>query len=243
MKIRFLGNWSSQIKAGVRNSSILIDDKIVFDFGPHSLESLLEMSVDPAKIEWVLISHMHLDHYAGLPELLWYRGSRKIKEPLLIMGPVGIGSNTESLLRIFNTPQDDHYEINVNYRERRETDFIEAFNGNHTIPDNVYRLDYKGRILTYTGDTAYSEEVVKASEKADILFHEMTYLDNEAGLAEHWKHSTFSSALRTFRESTSKKMIPVHLTEGTMEMAHTHLNREPGLIMSNVTIELSTTTP
>ena len=238
MRIRFLGNWSSHIKAGVRNSSILIDDKIIFDFGPHSLESLLEMNVDPTKIEWVLISHMHLDHYAGLAELLWYRGSRKIKDPLLIIGPAGIESNTESLLRIFNTPQDDHYEINVDYIERRKNDFMEVFNGNHTIPDNVYRLDYKGRILTYTGDTAYSEEVVKASETADILFHEMTYLDTEAGLAEHWKHSTYSSALRTFRESASKKLVPIHLTEGTLDMVRTHLNREPQLVMSNVNMEI-----
>ncbi len=238
MRVRFLGNWSSHIKAGVRNSSILIDDKIVFDFGPHSLESLLEMNVDPTKIEWVLISHMHLDHYAGLAELLWYRGTRKIKEPLLIIGPAGIESNTESLLRIFNTPQDDHYEINVDYVERRKTDFMEVFNGNHTIPDNVYRLDYKGKVLTYTGDTAYSEEVVKASETADILFHEMTYLDTEAGLAEHWKHSTYSSVLRTFRESASKKLVPIHLTEGTLDMVQTHLNREPQLVMSNVNMEI-----
>ena len=238
MRIRFLGNWSSHIKAGVRNSSILIDDKIVFDFGPHSLESLLEMNVDPTKIEWVLISHMHLDHYAGLAELLWYRGSRKIKEPLLIIGPAGIESNTESLLKIFNTPQDDHYEINVDYVERRKTDFIEVFSGNHTIPDNVYRLDYKGKVLTYTGDTAYSEEVVKASETADILFHEMTYLDTEAGLAEHWKHSTYSSALRTFRESASKKLVPIHLTEGTLDMVRAHLNQEPQLVMSNVNMEI-----
>ena len=238
MRIRFLGNWSSHIKAGVRNSSILIDDKIVFDFGPHSLESLLEMNVDPTKIEWVLISHMHLDHYAGLTELLWYRGSRKIKEPLHIIGPPGIESNTESLLRIFNTPHDDHYEINVDYVERRNTDFMEVFNGNHTIPDNVYRLDYRGKVLTYTGDTAYSEEVVKASETADILFHEMTYLDTEAGLAEHWKHSTYSSALRTFRESASKKLVPIHLTEGTLDMVRTHLNREPQFVMSNVNMDI-----
>jgi ribonuclease Z len=238
MWIKFLGNWSSHIEAGVRNSSVLVDDKIVLDFGPHSLESLLEMNVDPAKIEWILISHMHLDHYAGLPELLWYRGSRKIKEPLLITGPAGIGFNTRSLLRIFNTPQDDHYEINVDYIERRNVDFIDVFDGNHTIPDNVYRLDYKGRILTYTGDTAYSEEVVKASEKAVILFHEMTYLDDEVGLAEHWKHSTYSSALRTFRESASKKMVPMHLTDGTLRMLNTHFDKEPELMLPNVSREI-----
>ena len=32
----------------------------------------------------MLISHMHLDHYGGLAEILWYRGARNVKDELTI---------------------------------------------------------------------------------------------------------------------------------------------------------------
>ncbi len=86
MNIKFLGIWSSNLIPGQRNVSFVLDDRIVFDFGPHSIESLFDMGIDPAKISIVLITHMHLDHYIGLAELLWYRSIYKIKEPLIHIG-------------------------------------------------------------------------------------------------------------------------------------------------------------
>ena len=83
MKIKFLGIWSSHLIQFQRNVSISIDDKIVIEFGPHTMESLSENHVDPRKIEIVLISHMHLDHFSGLPELLWYRTEFKERKATL----------------------------------------------------------------------------------------------------------------------------------------------------------------
>ncbi len=104
MEINFLGKWSSNLVTGQRNVSFLLDDKIVFDFGPHSLESLLDRNLDPNNIETLLISHMHLDHYAGLAELLWYRSIYKAKNRLTVIGPKGIRRNTDLLLKLLNTP-------------------------------------------------------------------------------------------------------------------------------------------
>ena len=50
MNIRFLGKWSSNLVRGERNVSFALDDKIVFDFGPHTVESLLDSRIDPRKI-------------------------------------------------------------------------------------------------------------------------------------------------------------------------------------------------
>ena len=100
MEIKFLGNWSSHIQAGKRNVSMIIDRHIVLDCGPHTIESMLESGIDPAKIDKILISHMHLDHYGGLAEILWYRGSRNVKDELTIMGPKGIRKNMERILQI-----------------------------------------------------------------------------------------------------------------------------------------------
>ena len=234
MQIKFLGNWSSHIQAGKRNVSIIIDGHIVLDCGPHTIESMLENGIDPAKIDKMLISHMHLDHYGGLAEILWYRGARNVKDELTIMGPKGIRKNTEKILQIYNTPDNymfsvkpnyveinnngEVYEIKTEFIDKSENDYIEAFSGNHIIPDNMYRLEYRGNTIAYTGDTAYNDNIPLLGENADILLHEMTYMDKDAEIAKFWKHSTYSSAIKGFGESHAKKLVPVHLTDETVSV-------------------------
>jgi ribonuclease Z len=214
MYIKFLGIWSSNIIKGQRNVSFVLDDKIAFDFGPHSLESLLEMGIDPLKIKFLLITHMHLDHYSGIAELLWYRSIHNAKTPLMVFGPKGIKNNTARLMEDLKTPRLWSKQVynNVKYIEDKSNSFVQVFPAHHLIPDNGYRVEYKGKTIFYSGDTAYSKNVVKGAAGVDILFHEMTYTDKDKEAADLWRHSTYSSTLKVFEESHAKKLVPVHLT-------------------------------
>ena len=80
----------------------------------------------------------------------------------------------------------------------------------------MYRLEYHGNTIAYTGDTAYNDNIAQVGEKADIFLHEMTFTDQDAEIAKLSKHSTYSSALRGFSESHAKKLVPVHLTDKTV---------------------------
>ena len=240
-----MGNWSSHIEAGRRNVSMIIDRQILLDCGPHTIESMLESGVDPGKLEKILISHMHLDHFGGLAEILWYRGSRNIKDELIIMGPPGIKKNTERILQLYNTPDNEKFRVTANYVEindgrevyelkarfieKSEHDYIETFHGNHAIPDNMYRIEYQNHIIAYTGDTAYNDNIARVGEDADLFFHEMTYPDEDYKTAEFWKHSTYSSAMKGFRESHAKKLVPIHLTDETLAILENH--KEDNIIM------------
>lgn len=217
MNIRFLGKWSSNLVRGERNISFALDDKIVFDFGPHTIESLLDSRIDPRNIEIVLITHMHLDHFSGLPELFWYRSIYKAKNKLIVLGPKGIERNTERLLRTLQTPKS--FRINAEFIEDKRYGFIQPFRAKHLVTDNGYRVDYNGKTLFYSGDTAYSENVVRGAEDADILLHEMTYTDDKKEEADFWRHSTYSSAMQVFEESRAKKLAPVHLSVDSNKLA------------------------
>lgn len=49
--------------------SALINDNILFDMGPHGkrlLNNMRKLNIDPEKIEIVIISHQHWDHFGGL---------------------------------------------------------------------------------------------------------------------------------------------------------------------------------
>ncbi len=210
MNLKFLGKWSSNLVKNERNISFILDDKIVFDFGPHTIESLLDLGIDPTKIEIVAITHMHLDHFSGLPELFWYRSIHKASNKLVVLGPNGIKTSTERLLKLLRTPPT--FNTKFDFVEDEKYKFITPFRARHLVPDNGYRIEYDGKSIFYSGDTAYSENVVKGAEDVDLLIHEMTYTDEKKKEADFWKHSTYSSTLSVFEESHAKKLIPVHLS-------------------------------
>ncbi len=231
--VRFLGKWSSQLIAGERNVSFALDDKIVFDFGPHSLESFLESGLNPNDIKIVLISHLHLDHYVGIAELLWYRSINHARNRLTVLGPKGIKKNTEQLMTLLKTPQswiNDQIRPNTKYIEGKSTDSIRVFNADHTVPGCAYRVEYRARKIFYSGDTAYSKEIVEGAKGVDWLFHEMTYTDKDRELAKLWRHSTFSDAMRVFEESGARHIVPVHLSKSSNALILKRTDAMDGLV-------------
>lgn len=241
MEINFLGKWSSNLVTGQRNVSFLLDDKIVFDFGPHSLESLLDRNLDPNNIETLLISHMHLDHYAGLAELLWYRSIYKAKNRLTVIGPKGIRRNTDLLLKLLNTPAPWYGEQitpNTEYIEDVNTDFVRVFRASHTIPCNAYRVEYGGKTIFYSGDTSYSEEIAEGAIGVDWLLHETTYTDKDREPANFWGHSTWSDAMEVFKKSGARHFVPVHLTQSSSELVLSMVGKVEGLVYPPDTLKL-----
>lgn len=69
-----------------------------------------------------------------------------------------------------------------------------------------------GKKIVYTGDTAYSEEVIKHAKGADILFHDATFMEEHRAQADADKHSTILDAARAAKESGAKKLIAFHLS-------------------------------
>ncbi len=46
----------------------------------------------------------------------------------------------------------------------------------------------------------------------------MTYPDEKADIAKFWKHSTYSSTMKVFKESMARVLVPVHLTNETFNI-------------------------
>lgn len=213
--IDFLGKWSSNTVKGERTAAIVVDRQILVECGPHTVESLLDLGIDPLTISTVAITHMHLDHFVGIVEFLWYRAIYNSEDTPVILGPPGLRKNIDSLIRATMTPES--FQIKMDVRENENYENIQRFRANHVIDDNGYRIETRDGVLFYSGDTAYSEEVVKGSENVDYLFHEMTYTDHQENEAKFWKHSTVSDVLRVFSESKADNLVPMHLTVKSLE--------------------------
>lgn len=56
-------------------SSIVVDDRILFDCGNGIVKTMLKQNVDVNKIDTVFITHLHGDHFLDIPLFILARRS------------------------------------------------------------------------------------------------------------------------------------------------------------------------
>ena len=206
MKITFLGTGEAFSERA--NTSILIDDRILLDCGPHTLQQIMKFEIPLEQIKLVFISHTHADHIFGLPAFLLASREDKRKEAVEIWGLKGLRDYLGDLLDMAyrKTYEDLGFEIKV--REIRGQMKFNGYNFEfartiHSIPSSAISIT-KDRKVTYTGDGKYSREVVDLAGNSDLLI-------SEAYMGGLDTHSSIIDAAELARESNSKGLALVHI--------------------------------
>lgn len=183
----------------------------VFDAGSGSIRKLGRMGFPMPKLQVAFLTHLHSDHIDGLGELLlqaWVAGGRGA--PLPVHGPAG----TDKVIAGFNAAYeiDSGYRVAhhgpkvvqpggfggaaqvIALPDGTDTQLvydqagvrITAIRVNHApiAPAFGYRIDYKGRSVSLSGDTIYSPSFVAASRGADLMLHEALNKDMVAALGK-----------------------------------------------------------
>jgi ribonuclease Z len=172
----------------------------VVDAGSGSTRNLSMMGLRVGGVEGVLLTHFHSDHIADLGELLlqrWAGGANRTPTP--VYGPVGVGDVVAGFNEAY--AQDGSYRVAHHGPEvvppggaggvarevvlGNETDAsatvlddgdlrITMFRVDHdpVRPAVAYRFDHAGRSVVVSGDTAYSESMIRHARGADLLLHE-----------------------------------------------------------------------
>ena len=75
---------------------------VLVDFGASAIVAWHRMGFDLLDIDAVVISHLHGDHFGGLPFLL-LQSQFEVRrtQPLLIVGPPGLRARLEQAIEVF----------------------------------------------------------------------------------------------------------------------------------------------
>lgn len=138
----------------------------------------------------VFLTHLHADHTFSLPDLFvigWVGGRI---DPLEVRGPTGtkemlasmihsVDLDMASRLRVLQTRQEPKYvatEIERGVVYERGGMKVTAFEVDHVvIPAFGYRIDVNGRSVVISGDTRYSETLIRNAQGVDVLVHEVVF--------------------------------------------------------------------
>lgn len=176
------------------------DRAFVFDVGSGGARNLGSMGFPIARLESVFLTHLHSDHIDGLGELLlnsWIAGGRSAQTP--VRGPRGtneVVAGFNAAYRLDSTYRIAHHGPEVanpnGFGGAPQEIAIPAGPGGQLIvlqdgdltitairvehapiePAFGYRIDYKGRSVSISGDTIYQPRFVAASEGVDLMLHE-----------------------------------------------------------------------
>jgi len=105
MKLTIVGSGDAFGSGGRSNTCFWLEtakSTLVVDFGASALPALKALKLDPNSIDAIVLSHLHGDHFGGLPFLLLDGQFLSRREtPLLIVGPPGTRVRLEAALDVF----------------------------------------------------------------------------------------------------------------------------------------------
>jgi len=223
--VTFVGSGDAFGAGGRFQTCIMVDapeTRFVIDFGASSLIALNQLGIEHNSIDTVVLTHIHGDHCGGIPFLLLdaMLGARRAT-PLTIAGP----RETEAKLAQVNealmpgmsvmTPKFelDYVEIDV-LRETQVGDLkITTFPAAHTGETNPtsVRVEVAGKVISYTGDSAWTKHMPALAEDADLFICECYFYEkpirfhmNYPDIREHWDEL---KAKRTILTHFSREMM------------------------------------
>ncbi len=191
---------------------------ILFDMGPGTLGRLARLGIGPEKIGSIFLTHFHPDHTADLIHFLFACRNPKIlkkRAPFLISGPSGLRKFISALqdaypewlnfppeiMRIEELPDSEATKRNLGHYR------IMTAPTRHTLNSLAYRIeDTAGKSAVISGDTGYSDPVIRLAKAADLLILEAAFPDDQPVEG----HLTPSLAGRMAHLAGVKRLVLTH---------------------------------
>lgn len=155
---------------------------LLVDCGASAPPALKGLKLDPNQIDAIVLSHLHGDHFGGVPFLLLDGQFAKRAKPLLIAGPPGTRERLHILMEaVFPKSTGSKWKFAWEVLEIPigvETDVI-----GHAVltaevihqsgaPSTALRLSDGDKVFAYSGDTEWTDALLPIARDADLFICE-----------------------------------------------------------------------
>src|SRR5205823_4494773 len=137
------------------------EEPILIDCGASSLVALKRQGIDVAAVAVVVLSHLHGDHFGGLPWLILDGQFAKRTDPLMIAGPPETKTRFRQMFEALYPGAPDAerpFEVRVVEMSARTPHkvgpaVVTTFEVIHTPGTNPHalRIEYGGKVIAYSG--------------------------------------------------------------------------------------------
>jgi len=227
-----------RFQACIHIRSAGLDAPVLLDCGATSLTALRQCGLDPGEIGAVFVSHLHGDHFGGLPFLILDGQFSRRTAPLVVAGPAGTGQRlTEAMECLFpgSSQARRRFEVTVvelsSGRAARVAGIsADAWPARHPsgAPALMLRLAIGGKVIAYTGDTAWTPAIGAAALGADLLIAEAYYWDKDVP-----HHLRYADLVEHEGDIAARRVVLTHMSADMLgrQQQASHETARDGLII------------
>ncbi len=222
VSVRFLGSGDAFGSGGRFQSCIYMWSEathLLIDCGASSLVAMKRFGVDPLFVDTILLSHLHGDHFGGVPFLIMdaHYVSRR-RKPLIVAGPPGLEARVFEAMEVL-------YPGSAQASKPFALEFVELPDETATTVDSLVvtpysvvhpsgapsyalRIALEDKILAYSGDTEWTDALIPAACGADLFVCECSSLEEGGG-----HHLNYQTLMDHRAELECRKLILIHMNE------------------------------
>lgn len=220
-KVTFVGCGDAFGSGGRFNSCFLVDVpgvRFAVDCGASSLIALNRLGISHNSIDAIVCTHLHGDHCGGVPFLLLdaMLGARR-QRPLVVAGPkdieAGILAMRDALFPGMAIMQPsfplEFVEIEPLSPRRIGRLAVTTYPAMHTRETNPtsVRVEAGGKVVSYTGDSAWTEHMPALAKGADLLIAECYFFQKPVRF-----HLNYPDIAAHRAELAAKRIVLTHMS-------------------------------
>ena len=196
---------------------------LLVDCGASALIAMKARRLDASRIDAIILSHLHGDHFGGLPFLLLDAQFLAGRErPLLVAGPPGTRKRMEEAQEMFFPRSSrNKWRFGLDVREmelQHETNLL-----GHSVrtaevlhysgaPSTAVRVSDGERAFAYSGDTQWTDALIPIADGADLFIVECyAYSGDPPG------HLTWTVLRPRLNELRAKRIMLTHMNPTMLE--------------------------
>jgi ribonuclease BN (tRNA processing enzyme) len=221
VRVTFLGSGDAFGSGGRFQACLCLDggaEPLLLDCGATGVVALKRAGIDPASIGWLALSHLHGDHFAGVPWLILDGQFAGRIKALVIAGPAGARERIERTFEaLYPGAADARRAFGTTFIEFAEAvpcrlgpALITPFQVRHEsgAPSYALRVEYAGKVIGYSGDTEWTDSLLDVAKGADLFVCECNFFDKK--VPGHLDYRTLTGKRA---QLGCKRIVITHMSE------------------------------
>ena len=223
VRVTFIGSGSAFADGGRSHACIHVSApgvSLLLDCGGSSLPAI-QREIDPEAIDAIAISHLHGDHFGGIPYLVIEQHFAGRTAPLVIAGPRALPERLRAAEAALYPDFFRRTKIGFPVREvalgAEDTELggalVSALPVRHVPESDPHGLRVRvgDKLVAYSGDATWSDDLVRVAQGADLFICDATFFDRDDP-----SHISYQTLMSHRSELDCRRIVLTHLGAETL---------------------------